>query len=131
MGWVLHSTPCLPPHPPHPFKSVGHKKLPAWVQEEELLYYGITNHDSLVLTGDLGHLMVVDSYLGLVGGEAVESCGRCGRGPMPGQGPLRMAVATALGDGRDKVDLGFPGLRKEEAAWGSGWVPSWALSLTP
>lgn len=79
--WAGSPTLCLPPHPPHPIRSVGHKKLPAWVQEEELFRHGRTGHDSLVLTGDLGHLVVVDSSLGLVGGDTVGSCGRRGGGP--------------------------------------------------
>lgn len=51
--------------------------------------------------------------------------------PRPGQGPLRTAVAMASGDGRDKVDLEFPGLRKDKAAGGSGWGPSRALRPMP
>lgn len=122
---------CLPPHPPHPIGSVGHKKLPAWVQEEELFRHGRTDHDSLILTGDLGHLVVVDSSLGLVGGDTVGSCGRRGGGPMARTGTPQNSCGHGLWNGRDKVDLEFPGLRKDKAAGGSGWGPSRALRPMP
>lgn len=129
--WVGSHTPCLPPYPPYLFKSVSHNKLPAWARERELHHHGRNGHYSFVQTGDLGHLEAVGSYWGLVGGEAVESCGRHAGVPWRGQGAVRTAVATSPGDGRHKAILGFPQLGKEAAAWGSSWGPGWALRLEP
>lgn len=80
-----------------------------------------------MLTGDLGCREAVDGSVGLVGGEAVEKLWETWGSPKPGQGPVRTAVAM----GETKLTWGFPGLRKEEAAWGSGWVQAGLQGVSP